>query len=67
MKKAQAFSISEETIKKLNIVSKAMGFNKSAIVESQIIKFIKQIENGMYDGCENLSEQIKELYEKENL
>ena len=67
MKKAQAFSLSEETIKKLNILSKVMGFNKSVIVENQIMKFIEQVENGMYDGIENISEKIKEEYGKENL
>lgn len=67
MKKAQAFSISEETIKKLNIISKVLSFNKSVIVENQIIKFIEQVENGMYDGLEKVSEKVKQEYEKENL
>lgn len=67
MKKAQAFSLSEETIKKLNILSKVMGFNKSVIVENQITKFIEQVENGMYDGIENISEKIKKEYDNENL
>lgn len=64
MKKTQAFSITEETIKKLNIISKVMGFNKSVIIENQIIKFIKQVEDGMYDGVEKVSEKIKSEYEK---
>jgi len=65
MKKPQAFSLSEEVIKKLNIISKILSLNKSVIVEKQIIKFISQVENGMYDGLEDISTTVKEQYNEE--